>query len=298
MDHPRSRGVYLRCISISAICLGSSPLARGLRPNEYQKEIPEGIIPARAGFTSPSCAARTGRWDHPRSRGVYRDITWNNPLREGSSPLARGLLRPLGAHCERVGIIPARAGFTKSPSSSESPAPDHPRSRGVYSVIARTRLISCGSSPLARGLLPMSVRGGNILVDHPRSRGVYTMTLPSGRIRDGSSPLARGLRRDNLVRTLLRRIIPARAGFTTASPPRSGTHRDHPRSRGVYVPEIRTVSPAFGSSPLARGLHRRHHPLPGGPGIIPARAGFTLTTGTTAASPPDHPRSRGVYGGL
>ena len=32
------------------------------------------------------------------------------------------------------------------------------------------------------------------------------------------------------------------------------------------------------------------------PGIIPARAGFTVTAATRPAVLPDHPRSRGVYG--
>ena len=50
-----------------------------------------------------------------------------------------------------------------------------------------------------------------------------------------------------------------------------------------------------GSSPLARGLPTA---APGGgllPGIIPARAGFTLTLSLRSLVSADHPRSRGVY---
>ena len=51
-----------------------------------------------------------------------------------------------------------------------------------------------------------------------------------------------------------------------------------------------------GSSPLARGLRR--HPLLHRrlPGIIPARAGFTMASWRPACQRADHPRSRGVYG--
>ena len=52
--------------------------------------------------------------DHPRSRGVY-----NNPGTDlvpglGSSPLARGLLDANSPLEDQNGIIPARAGFTRT----------------------------------------------------------------------------------------------------------------------------------------------------------------------------------------
>ena len=56
-DHPRSRGVYPVIMSKCSENRGSSPLARGLplRASEVLSTV--GIIPARAGFTSPSSAA-------------------------------------------------------------------------------------------------------------------------------------------------------------------------------------------------------------------------------------------------
>ena len=131
--------------------------------------------------------------------------------------------------------------------------------------------------------------------DHPRSRGVYAPPARSRRLRGGSSPLARGLRCNCLGVGVSAGIIPARAGFT---PRRGFTDRglpDHPRSRGVYRTEIICRWTTLGSSPLARGL--RHMTLDGVMlgGIIPARAGFTLTIRASRASTPDHPRSRGVY---
>ena len=50
-------------------------------------------------------------------------------------------------------IIPARAGFTQTRWVTARASPDHPRSRGVYVVMASVGSIARGSSPLARGLL-------------------------------------------------------------------------------------------------------------------------------------------------
>ena len=172
---------------------------------------------------------------------------------------------------------------------------DHPRSRGVYHFVMPRFPTHVGSSPLARGLPALPVRGRNREGDHPRSRGVYPASGIGAEAMVGSSPLARGLRPDiRLVGDGLR-IIPARAGFTG---PRSGallSGRDHPRSRGVYTCRITVMSSEYGSSPLARGL--RDHDLDGGhnPGIIPARAGFTTAASTRSTPTRDHPRSRGVY---
>ena len=114
--------------------------------------------------------------------------------------------------------------------------------------------------------------------------------------RTGSSPLARGLPCTDTNHAQGLRIIPARAGFTTHNRPRVPTHRDHPRSRGVYGEQDADRLYFFGSSPLARGLpvFRVGRRIP--EGIIPARAGFTPLLSTTIPPYPDHPRSRGVYG--
>ena len=172
-----------------------------------------------------------------------------------------------------------------------------------------------GSSPLARGLprpgRPIRTAPGIIPAragftdhqtpgrrtprDHPRSRGVYVRLRRVRESTRGSSPLARGLRGRAPVVLVLRRIIPARAGFTsplTRSPTRRG---DHPRSRGVYLTASSRSLVVMGSSPLARGL--LYAEPDGGTtiGIIPARAGFTLPPFPAVGRVGDHPRSRGVY---
>ena len=112
---------------------------------------------------------------------------------------------------------------------------------------------------------------------------------------DGSSPLARGLPVDYDGGVAARRIIPARAGFTRRGRSRLGTHRDHPRSRGVYRGRRRVPDALRGSSPLARGLPPVEVHGDGVGRIIPARAGFTRTTSCGGRATWDHPRSRGVY---
>ena len=113
-DHPRSRGVYPGPARAIGHAGGSSPLARGLRLNEAGVLGLRGIIPARAGFTRFARRRRIMTEDHPRSRGVYHAVPPNPRIMFGSSPLARGLLISAAGRPRPVGIIPARAGFTRS----------------------------------------------------------------------------------------------------------------------------------------------------------------------------------------
>ena len=157
------------------------------------------------------------------------------------------------------------------------------------------RFRASGSSPLARGL---PVTGGDDSIesriiparagfthshvcstrlhwDHPRSRGVYAKAEKAENRFVGSSPLARGLRLSERRGLIPGRIIPARAGFTRARPPRSWMSWDHPRSRGVYDDREMQIEAIGGSSPLARGLRGWLARCDRRLWIIPARAGFT-----------------------
>ena len=153
-DHPRSRGVYVVDRAHLAYLAGSSPLARGLRTSYASTGDGERIIPARAGFTTPPTHQPIFGTDHPRSRGVYRRGSPAGGWRRGSSPLARGLLLRPVFMLSNAGIIPARAGFTRSRPHRSTIRTDHPRSRGVYSANGSLKTIIVGSSPLARGLPP------------------------------------------------------------------------------------------------------------------------------------------------
>ena len=314
-DHPRSRGVYSGTATPKNADKGSSPLARGLLGGDLSRRPGLRIIPARAGFTWWRCWRRPRRADHPRSRGVYDPAGTADLDDEGSSPLARGLRGAIPSVRRGSRIIPARAGFTSTPSPSSSTARDHPRSRGVYASDNLARASENGSSPLARGLRRRHLRayhGPRIIParagftavppggvgagqDHPRSRGVYECSMRSGSRTSGSSPLARGLRRRNRSRASQTRIIPARAGFTVGDALEGAGRKDHPRSRGVYLATVAHDAVIIGSSPLARGLPSQGHRGLRQRRIIPARAGFTAPTISAACPMKDHPRSRGVY---
>ena len=302
VDHPRSRGVYVPHSVSFSLWLGSSPLARGLRRAVALPANDRRIIPARAGFTINGETARADHGDHPRSRGVYPAAQEGEWEVSGSSPLARGLLSIYLSSITKKRIIPARAGFTINLLPCSHMLWDHPRSRGVYVPPSQRASDFAGSSPLARGLPNChngTCRRGRRCQgawDHPRSRGVYDVSDMRGKIMWGSSPLARGLharrREDDGGRvgsSPLARGLPSRRRTRTPGSP------DHPRSRGVYWTMPSSSDVERGSSPLARGLRsfRRWGPI--GVGIIPARAGFTITALCACVSSKDHPRSRGVY---
>ena len=91
------------------------------------------------------------------------------------------------------------------------------------------------------------------------------------------------------------RIIPALAGNTRPSESPEPTPRDHPRSRGEYLPRGMVQSLHHGSSPLSRGILDFSN-IVGAPfGIIPALAGNTALTCGSHRRITDHPRSRGEY---
>ena len=176
----------------------------------------------------------------------------------------------------KSGIIPARAGFTAVFVPVMIISMDHPRSRGVYPVREGLQILRFGSSPLARGL-PGGVAGIESRIRIIPARAGFTRPgtaaySPSA----GSSPLARGLRCACGALGCGGGIIPARAGFTTRLRARRWSARDHPRSRGVYSRPRSSAPQSLGSSPLARGLRVDKKPAEATPGIIPARAGFTL----------------------
>ena len=175
--------------------IGSSPLARGLRIEDHKTASPCRIIPARAGFTFMRFSVVSGRWDHPRSRGVYGMDDLTSSSSSGSSPLARGLLCLGRSVRDRRGIIPARAGFTE------------------VGVVARAL---GGIIPARAGFTDRRQWRKANPRDHPRSRGVYDGRLSHRAGKRGSSPLARGLQTLVCPLVVWWGIIPARAGFTPA----------------------------------------------------------------------------------
>jgi len=149
--HPRSRGADFNGPSGGVESHGSSPLARGGRWCSARGLPRAGLIPARAGRTSMIPSASALHAAHPRSRGADSLPPTESAPRLGSSPLARGG-PPRGLPRGRSrGLIPARAGRTRSTRRPSGRASAHPRSRGADLWSDETGLWGTGSSPLARG---------------------------------------------------------------------------------------------------------------------------------------------------
>ena len=211
-DHPRMRGEHSIPAAAKTSAMGSSPHARGAPARDLKHARRSGIIPACAGSTTGSPAARERRWDHPRMRGEHtlcRPCGW---LRLGSSPHARGAPHESRTDCKRARIIPACAGSTHAPTNARSARRDHPRMRGEHSRNESPGQFAPGSSPHARGAPPQgrllhdatgiipacagSTSAGRRLIkvlrDHPRMRGEHKSFGQSRGSVVGSSPHARG----------------------------------------------------------------------------------------------------------
>ena len=128
---------------------------------------------------------------------------------------------------------------------------------------------------------------------HPRSRGENNSLRVVPVVGVGSSPLTRGKHKVRIFEQLRLRLIPAHAGKTRSSLARSDQPWAHPRSRGEN--EVAGSSPVggAGSSPLTRGKPEMGRLPRRTPGLIPAHAGKTRRSLSTAKTARAHPRSRG-----
>ena len=153
--HPRWRGEDVRQATVLVQRVGSSPLARGGQVADKPVADCHGLIPAGAGRTRGLDALRGFFGAHPRWRG--EDSLECSMVSDswGSSPLARG---GLAAGLDVVGadgLIPAGAGRTARRAPARSPRAAHPRWRGEDLGCAQRVSGAYGSSPLARGGLPL-----------------------------------------------------------------------------------------------------------------------------------------------
>ena len=130
--HPLARGEHSDRTMQNDLQQGSSPLARGTHRGTLGGQARIRLIPARAGTTLPNGVWYNARGAHPRSRGDHRNVVLVGGRFQGSSPLARGPHSACLRRFRLVGLIPARAGTTRSCCPSRACRRAHPRSRGEH----------------------------------------------------------------------------------------------------------------------------------------------------------------------
>ena len=232
MVHPHSRGENYPPAADDAVCLGSSPLARGKLMCIVCSVRRRRFIPTRAGKIVRRVSGRLCAGVHPHSRGENLELDIQTKEQEGSSPLARGKFYGGESSDYRMRFIPTRAGKMLKWVLPTICRRVHPHSRGENLTIDTAKEIAMGSSPLARGKsYPDRFRNGNegfiptragkirgtltILLRvtvHPHSRGENGVAAMTSRSDGGSSPLARGKWRTDGDDRRRGGFIPTRAG--------------------------------------------------------------------------------------
>ena len=215
----------------------------------------------------------------------------------GSSPRVRGKQSRMYDPKREYRLIPARAGKTNGPSAIPATKRAHPRACGENAAWAGPHRRDSGSSPRVRGkrfevggdgglgrLIPARAGKTNLrdprrgaLPAHPRACGENGAASSGGWCPGG--------------------LIPARAGKTGPTPGRNSPLRAHPRACGENVRRTRGVWTPGGSSPRVRGKPSPSTTLRYILGLIPARAGKTLSMRCPRSLIRAHPRACGENSG-
>ena len=168
---------------------GSSPRGRGKRQRRIEVSAGRGLIPARAGKTSPPRTERGGGQAHPRAGGENEADPYSDETLSGSSPRGRGKRRRGPAVRRPAGLIPARAGKTWRSRRALARRWVHPRAGGENHCAASQISASRGSSPRGRGKPGHDACGGAAAGLIPARAGKTTATT---RCRSTAHPRAGG----------------------------------------------------------------------------------------------------------
>ena len=133
--------------------------------------------------------------------------------------------------------------------------------------------------------------------DHPRACGENQISKTFQFMVDGSPPRMRGKHSLKFWKQYDKRITPAHAGKTAASPCARFPCADHPRACGENSCLIRIHLSSPGSPPRMRGKRQERSCYAASTRITPAHAGKTTTTASSSLRPTDHPRACGENGG-
>ena len=312
----RAGKTYLRFLR--TLMNSAHPRACGENGHEEIMKIPGlWLIPARAGKTPTSSPRLSASPAHPRACGENRATQYRMRANAGSSPRVRGKRLASGDLRQVLRLIPARAGKTSGGWSSPCAWSAHPRACGENSPHYFHKAPAAGSSPRVRGkqqglqgalhrarLIP--ARAGKTSGDssparaawaHPRACGENLVDIADIRFPQGSSPRVRGKPHRRRPRRQAGRLIPARAGKTSARSGTRATRRAHPRACGENKLHAEVANILLGLSPRVRGKPHQLDQMARDPGLIPARAGKTAGGGSPGSSRPgSSPRVRGKQG--
>ena len=118
-DHPRICGEHPFYWGRNTAHPGSSPHMRGTPTIRPMRPSAPGIIPAYAGNTMPSTSCRKADRDHPRICGEHSVSVRRGVSVTGSSPHMRGTPQRPIPPTSALGIIPAYAGNTSAPNTTD-----------------------------------------------------------------------------------------------------------------------------------------------------------------------------------
>ena len=216
-------------------------------------------------------------------------------INNGSSPQARGTLRPL-YYCRTIRrFIPAGAGNTALLRRHGCINTVHPRRRGEHSGQENPASTSARFIPAGAGNTGYRRTGCRPRTVHPRRRGEHTVAVGALVVSPGSSPQARGTRLRSASAQISGRFIPAGAGNTLYPTSRAQQSTVHPRRRGEHPIHQSSSACTGGSSPQARGTLPVDIITTHVCRFIPAGAGNTITGIAVADLQPVHPRRRGEH---
>ena len=151
--HPRACGENRSGSARPGRNTGSSPRVRGKLGEGQSGDRQAGLIPARAGKTRTCSSGNAGSAAHPRACGENSLATFAQKHHAGSSPRVRGKLGEGQSGDRQAGLIPARAGKTRTCSSGNAGSAAHPRACGENSLATFAQKHHAGSSPRVRGKL-------------------------------------------------------------------------------------------------------------------------------------------------
>ena len=156
--HPRAGGENVVEPVWTNVSTGSSPRGRGKHVLLECRHLAVRLIPARAGKTLRASRMWRHRRAHPRAGGENLPFRVSSLQLFGSSPRGPGKLCAALWQALDVGLIPARAGKTKTPPPVVVVIGAHPRAGGENRVFRVTVIVLSGSSPRGRGKQRVLVR--------------------------------------------------------------------------------------------------------------------------------------------